>query len=337
MFGIKFVKFEPGLYVLKYKAGVIKQEGEGLSFWYFAPTTSLVAVPIGSNDVPFIFSETTSDFQEVSIQGQITYRISDPKKTSKLLNYSLDSSSLNYASDDPDKLSQRLINTVQVVTKMEIKSLSLKETLRLSDDIVKNVQKVLSDDNMVRSLGVEILSVSILAIKPNPDTAKALEAETREQILKESDQAIFHRRNSAVEQERIIRENELSTEIAVENKNREIKEKQLESEKLVQTKRQEMEEEGLKFKIQQEERNKSLVQLMTENEKMESDAKAYAISAVMKSYVGVDPAVLEVLASIGMEPKKMIALAFRGLAGKADKIGQLNITPDLLNDLLSKK
>jgi hypothetical protein len=40
---------------------------------------------------------------------------------------------------------------------------------------------------MVRTMGVQILSLSIAATKPNPETARALEAETREEILKESD------------------------------------------------------------------------------------------------------------------------------------------------------
>jgi regulator of protease activity HflC (stomatin/prohibitin superfamily) len=337
MFGIQFVKFEPGEYVVKYKKGKVTAQGEGLSFYYFAPTTSLVAVPVGSNDVPFIFNETTVDFQEISVQGQITYRISDPIKTSKLLNYTLDSRSRRYISEDPQKLPQRLVNAVQVITKSEIKKLALKEALRSSEIIEKKVQSSMTNDTMVLSLGIEILGVSFLAIKPLPETAKALEAEAREQILKESDQAIFLRRNFSIEQERIIKETELNTEIAVENKNREIKEKQMESEKMVQAKRQEMEDLDLIFSIQQEEKNKSLVELKTLNEKMSADAKAYAIMKLMQAYEGVNPAVLQTLANSGMDPDRLIALAFQGLADKAEKIGQLNISPDLLNELLHNR
>lgn len=334
MFGIKFVKFEPGLYVFRLKDGKVIKKGEGLSFYYFAPTTSLIAIPTGSSDVPFIFTEITSDFQEITIQGQITYRISDPEKTVKLLNYGLNSNTLQYLSEDPEKLPQRLINSVQVVTKGAIKRLTLKASLQSSEEIVRKVVNELSTDKMVQSLGLEILGVSILAVKPNPETAKALEAETREEILRESDQAIFLRRNSAVENERSIKENELNTEIAIENKNREIRQTQMESEKLVQAKQHEMLEVDLKFKIQQEEKNKVLVSLQVENEKKASEAKAYAITALMKAYEGVDPAVLQTLASVGMEPSKLIALAFQGLAEKSEKIGQLNISPDLLNELM---
>src|SRR5215471_4974639 len=77
MFGIRFIKVQPSTHVLQYRGGKIVREGSGLSFFYYGPTTSLVAVPVGSNDAPFIFQETTADFQTVTLQGQVTYRVSD--------------------------------------------------------------------------------------------------------------------------------------------------------------------------------------------------------------------------------------------------------------------
>ena len=99
MFGIKFIKVQPTTYLLQYRRGKIVREGVGLSFFYYAPTTSLVAVPVASTDTPFIFQETTADFQTVTIQGQVTYRVSDPKQLASLLNYTLDA--------DGEKLSSR--------------------------------------------------------------------------------------------------------------------------------------------------------------------------------------------------------------------------------------
>ncbi|MEL6820426.1 MAG: SPFH domain-containing protein, partial [Calditrichota bacterium] len=48
----------------------------------------------------------------------------------------------------------------------------------------------------------------------------------------------------------------------------------------------------------------------------------------------IDPGSLQVLASVGMNPDKMIAMAFQDLAENAERIGQLNITPDLLKELI---
>jgi hypothetical protein len=322
------------MYVFKYKGGKIKTQGEGLSFHYYARGTTLVAVPVGSVDAAFMFAETSADFQEITIQGQLTYRISDPVKTAKMLNYTVNSFSLAHISDDPTKLSERLINLAQIAAKGAVKKLSLKEAIVSSDSVAQSVYKSMIGDSMVEDLGVQILSVSIAAIKPNPETAKALEAETREEILKESDEAVFRRRNYAIEQERIIRESELNTEIAVENKNREIQETRMETQMLAQQKKLEMREAELKFNIQAEEQNRTLVDLRTRNEKTEADAKAYALREIMKVYREVPADVLKALASAGIDSGRLMALAFQGIADRADKIGNLNITPDLLNTII---
>jgi len=326
---------QPTSYLLQYKKGRIVREGAGLSFFYYAPTTSLVVVPIASTDAPFIFNEVTSDFQEISIQGQANYRITDPKRVSQLLNFTLDASARGYVSDDPQKLSARVINVIKVLTRKELQTLALRDALRASDGLVREVTKGLAASTEISSLGLEVLGLSILAIKPNPETGRALEAEAREQLLREADEAIYARRNSAVEQERAIRENELNTEIAVENKKRQIREAQMDAERAVQEKQHQLRDAEMEANIALEEKNKQLVALSTENTKAEADAKAYGVSATMKALEGVDSKVLQALASVGMQPDQLVAIAFQGLAERADKIGQLNISPDLLRELLA--
>ncbi len=74
--------------------------------------------------------------------------------------------------------------------------------------------------------------------------------------------------------------------------------------------------------------------ISVENAKAQADAKAYELSAMMKAFAGIDSNVMQSLANMGMKPDKLIAIAFQELADKADKIGQLNISPDLLQGLL---
>ena len=69
--------------------------------------------------------------------------------------------------------------------------------------------------------------------------------------------------------------------------------------------------------------------------KAEADARAYGVSSTMKALGGADPKILQALASTSMKPEQLIAYAFQELAGKADKIGQLNISPDLLRELMT--
>jgi len=122
MFGLRFIKTEPTQYVIQYQNGTAVREGAGLAFWHFAPSSSLVLVPTASVNDPFIFPLVTSDFQEVTVQGQITYRIAEPRRTAALLNFTLDRKG-RYVSEDPQKLSTRVIDRVQVAMRAEVQAL----------------------------------------------------------------------------------------------------------------------------------------------------------------------------------------------------------------------
>ena len=335
MFGFRFVKVEPTDFVLQFKRGKVVRQGAGLAFFYYAPTSSLVRVPVGSVDVPFMFEEVTADFQKVTVQGQLSYRVADAHKLAQLMNFSLASSGKGYSSEDPQKLPQRLINHAQVLTSASLRAMALRAALGGSSELVSRLSAGLRAEPAIEALGIEILGLSILAIKPTPETARALEAETREQILRGADEAVFARRNSAVEQERAIKENELNTEIAVENKKRQIKEAQMEAEKSVQQKKREIREAEMATQIALEEKNRDVLALSTANAREQADVKAYAIAAVMKALAETDAKTLMALTCARMDAGQLVALAFKELAENADKIGQLNISPDLLRELMT--
>jgi hypothetical protein len=296
----------------------------------------LVAVPVGSTDTPFIFEEQTADYQNVSLQGLVTYRIAEPDKLAALMDFTLNSGGRGYASEDPERLPQRVINLVHVLARAELEKLSLRGALRASDSLVTAIRRQLAQLPELAALGLEVLGLSLIAIKPTPETARALEAEMREELLRGADEAIYVRRNAAVEQERRIKENELNTEIAIENKKRQIRETQMDAERAVQEKQAQLERAKLESDIALEEERRKLVDLSAENAKLEADARAYALSATMKALESADIGVLQALANASMKPQQLIAMAFQELATKADKIGTLNISPELLSELLEK-
>lgn len=336
MFGFRFVKFQPSEYVMKVRNGKIVKEGVGLSFRYYAPTTSVIVVPVSSIDVPFIFEEITNDYQMVTVQGQLTYRIVDYRKTTQILNYTYNLRKNQYISDDPNKLAQRVINIAKVLTKKHLEQMPLREAIQSSERLAQSITREIMQNEELEKLGIELMGFSVLAILPNKETMRALEAQAREQILRNADDALYERRNASIEQERRVKENELNTEIAVETKKKQIRETQLDAERSVSVKKNEIKEEQLQFDTMMEEKKQQLTELSIANAKSQADAKAYEMSAVMKSLEGVNPALLQSMANMGMNPDKLIAIAFQGLAENAGRIGQLNITPDLLQGLLSE-
>lgn len=310
MFGIGFMKTSSLTYVLHFKNGRVKREGPGLSFFYYAPASTVVAVPLASADLPFAFTETTADFQTVTVQGQLTYRVAEPRRLAALLDFTVDARG-EYLTDDPEKLVQRLINETQLLAGAFLRRLSLKDALRAAGSLATELASGLRAAPAVAMHGVEVLSVAVVSLKPTPEMARALEAEARESLQREADQAIYGRRNYAVEQERKIKESELNTEIALRQKK-------------------------INADIAIEERRKNLIDLQTENEKKQADSRAYTLETTLKTVRDIDWRKLLVLGKGGLDPRVLIALAFRDLAENADKVGSLNITPDLLASLLEK-
>lgn len=315
MMGIRYMKAAPTTYVLHYAGGQPKRQGPGLAFWYYAPTSVIAAVPLSGVDVPFAFSEVAADFQAVTIQGQLTYRVADPKKIAGLLDFTVAPNGA-YLSDDPATLSDRLIPVAQVLARAVTQRHTLREILTRSEALVAEVLPALRKDPAITMLGIEVLGFSILSLKPTPDMARALEAEAREALQRRSDDAIYLRRNNAVEQERIIKENELATDIAVEAKKRQVRETQMAAE------------------IAIEEQRKTLVETRVANERKDADSRAYALEATLKPLRTMEWKTLMAVAAGGGDPRTMIAVAFRELAENAGKIGELNVSPDLLQSLM---
>lgn len=337
MLGIRYVKFQPHLHVFAYRRGRIVREGRGLSFYYYAPATSLVAVPVSSQEAPFIFAVSTSDYQTLTVQGQASYRVRDPRRMAEMLNFTLDTGGQTYVSDDPAKLGQRIINIINVLTNKEMGALDLKRAIAFQEALTSNLMARLSESPELEALGVEVLGMAVLAIKPNPDTARALEAQTREAVLKQGDDAIYSRRNSALEQERKIKENELNTEIAIEVKKREIRETQLDAERMVQDKQQVLADDAKDFQIRLEKKEQALAGLEAVSRKTRAEAKAHELAAVLGALRDSPAEVLQVLAASGMSSERLIAQAFQGIAERAEKIGTLNISPELLTQIMQAK
>lgn len=320
MFGIRYKKGSPTTYVMHFINGSVSQQGAGLAFWYFAPNSTIVDIPLNSVDIPFIFQDVTSDFQPVAVQGQLTYRVWEATKLANLLDFSVGPSGAYLNNKDPrDLLAQRLISIAQVSSQEIMQQMPLKAVLSGCESIGRTLLTKLRTDETIVMLGVEVLALALLAIKATPETAKALEAETREALLRQADQATYARRNAAVEEERRIKESELNTEIAVENKQREIREIKIQAD------------------IALEEQRSLLIDKSVENQRKDADSKAYALTVALAPLKNIDWKILMAIAAKDGDPRFAISLAFEELAANANKIGQLNLTPDLLQSLLVER
>ncbi|MCR5126340.1 MAG: SPFH domain-containing protein [Treponema sp.] len=378
---MRFKKFNPNEYVMVVKKGQVVKEGLGLSVLFNELSTSIMVVPSTAFDGEFAFDDlVTSDYQSVCVQGVTTFMITDYEKAAKMLDFAYNPQIKmgDKISDAVESLESRINNIIKAIVIREVSRKDVRAVLRISDEMSKAILESLAGDDSIGKLGVSVVSVNILGITPRPETRKALEAAAREEILREQDDAIYKRRNAAIEQERIIKENEINTEIAVAEKEKEKEEKEQEMKQYVQkceldmrmeaeereqqmklramqaelsmeSERQEKEyalremavqkkiqidNQDMAGKIELEKMNKEFTELSAANEKTKADIKAYAAEALVKAYNNINPAILESCAMAQMEPGALMAKAFMNIGENAEKIGSLNMTPDLLQSIV---
>ncbi len=334
---IRYRKFQPTDYVIKVKRGNIIEEGAGLSCFYNTMSTSLIVLPTTAFDTGFAYDDMmTADFQKISVQGDISYIIADYGKASRMVNFSYEGNDREYeqvCKEAKLTMAKRMMSLTKVYTATFLSNKTVKEAVKVANELAKALRSALRADETVKEFGLEILAVSVLGIMPQPDTRKALEAATREEILKQQDDAIYKRRNAAIEQERAIKENELNTEIRVAEKAKEKKEKEMETKRMLQEKQAELDAGKIERDIELEKERRHLVDLQTENEKKKSDARAYDSQVLLRTLAGVDAEIIKTLMVSGMDSRSLIAKAFAEIGDKADKIGVLNVSPDLLETL----
>jgi regulator of protease activity HflC (stomatin/prohibitin superfamily) len=295
---IGYFKGQPTDYIIRYSSGRVTREGPGLAFYYFKYNTQIIAVPTGSVDAEFVFNELTNNFQEVTLQGTLTYRIQEPKRAAALLNFAIDPKRGAYLSDDPAKLSGRLSNVVQIETRGEIQRRTLEETLRDAQAIAAQVVSRLRQGQVeLQALGVELLSVYFVSTRATPEVAKALEAQYRETLLRLQDEAIYARRVAAVEEERKIKEKELASSKALE------------------------------------EQRKALIILQGDNTRQEAEDRGRALE--LEAQYRAKAAEVELAVYRSLEPSHLVAHALKELAQNAGKVGNLTITTELLASLLT--
>ena len=232
MFGISYYKADSSTFVIQTKSGKVRRAGKGLGFFYRPARSSVSAIPTEVQESPFIFSLQTADSRRSRCRARLRGE-SWTRKTAEMLNFNLKKGASSYVSEDPLKLSDRVVRTVQSAVQGQVASATLREALALNRQQLGAVRQLLANEKALLALGLEVMNVVVAAITPTTETARALEAEAREAILQEADDAIYARRKSAVEQERVIKEAELQTQLSVQQKEQEIEESRILNERAI--------------------------------------------------------------------------------------------------------
>lgn len=318
---LRHLRAQPTSHVLAYRGGKLRREGPGQAFWFRAITTAIAEVPIDDREQPFVFTVRSADFQTLTVQGVITYRVVDPERVARRIDFAVDLGTGRWLQTPLDQLAG-LVS--QLAQQFIIDQLVTREVRRILADgvapIRANIADGLAAEPALADLGIEVVAVRVASVAPTAELEKALQQPTREAIQQAADEATFGRRAQAVEKERAIAENELGNRIELARREEEL-----------------VGQEGANARKRAEERAAAdLVEATAADEREALDAtrRAATIDEVQGAQLRVDAERARIDAETGADI--LLALAVRELAGQLPNIEHLTITPDLLAPLLTK-
>ncbi|MBE8473533.1 SPFH domain-containing protein [Streptomyces justiciae] len=212
--GWRHLRGAPTAHIRHHRGGKLLHDGPGLSFWFRALTAALSEVPVDDRELAMTFHARTSDFQDVTVQSTVTYRISDPALAAARLDFSVDPDTGAWRGTPLEQLGTLLTETAQQHALDVLARTSL--SAALVDGVTAVRERVaagLAAEPRLPATGIEVVAVRVVALRPEPEVERALRTPAREQIQQEADRATYERRAVAVERERTIAENELASQI----------------------------------------------------------------------------------------------------------------------------
>jgi len=305
---VRHLRSEPSIEALHYRRGRLARAGRGLSFW-FRPLVSAVAeVPLDDRELDFRFEGRSAEFQSVSVQGVISFRVADAQLLANRIDFGVDLGTGQWLRAPLERLQSMITQLAQQVVWDYLSGTELRALLSKGvDETRSRIGAALMSEPQLAELGIEVVAVRVAALRPTAETEKALEMPARELIQQEADEATFRRRAEAVENERAIQENELKNRIELARREQEL-----------------IRQEGANRRREAEE----------EAERVHIAAKAEAdrVGLVETAATGAERERADLYD--GLSPVATLALVARDTADKLPRIGQLVITPDLLATLV---
>ena len=318
---VRHLRGTPTAHVQHQRRGRVVRAGTGMSFWFRPLTAVLSEVPVDDRELPLLFHARTADFQDVTVQATVTYRVTDPAVAASRLDFSLDSVTGRWRGAPLEQLAGLLTETAQQHVLDLLVGMPLHEALATGVAAARRqIAAGLATDTRLTETGVAVIDARVVAVRPEPEVEKALRTPTREQLQQEADRATYERRALAVERERAISENELQSQIELARR-----EEQLVTQRGANNRRkaEEAAAAGAIDTAAQADREHLLAETRATTTRISGEAEAAAETARMTAYADA-------------RPELLLALAAREAAGQLPAIGSLVLTPDLLAPVLAR-
>lgn len=317
---LRHLRAAPTTHVVQLAHGTVTHSGPGIAFWFRPLTAAISEVPVDDRELPLVAHARTSDLQEVTCQVTISYRFADPELASRRLDFAIDPGTGRWTGSPLDQVAHLLGELAAGHVMDALAGSTLREAVSTPTGALgARVGAALGADDRVTTTGLHVLSARIRSVRADADLERALQTPSREAAQAEADRSTYERRALAVERERAIAENEMSTRIELA-----ARQQQLVAQEGANA-RDQAEATAAAALIEargQADRESVLAAASADSTRLKGEAEAAAERARLGAVADVPTEVLR-------------ALALRELAGHLPAIGQVTITPDMLTGVLA--
>lgn len=318
---LRHLRANPTTHVRHLRNGTLVHDGPGQAFWFRPLTAALSEVPVDDREQPLLFHARTLDFQDVTVQATVTYRVADPAIAAARIDFGIDPDRGTWRATPLEQLGSLLTELAQQHALDLLAHMPLTEALAEGMGAVRDrIGAGLTADPRLAETGIAVVDVRVVAVRAEPDVERALQTPTRERVQEDADKATYGRRALAVERERAIAENELQNQIELARREERLVEQRGQNERKRAT------EQALAGRIEAEGQ--------AERQRLLADAEADATRAVGSAEADAEAARLTAYREL--DAATIIGLAVKELAGNLPQIGTLSLTPDLLTPILAR-
>ena len=308
-------------YVRHTAKGKVRHAGAGQAFWFRPREAAISEVPLDDREQALLFHARTADFQDVTIQATVNYRVVDPELATTRIDFGIAPTHGRWNATPLEALGGLLTELAQQPALELVATMTMAEALAHGLGPVRDgVAAALAGDARLAERGLAVTDIRVVAIRAEADLERALQTHTREQVQQEADRATFERRALAVESERAIAENELQNQIELARREEEL------VGQLGQNDRKRAEEKAAADRIATE--------ATAQHRRLQADVTADTTRLVGAAEADAEAAKLAAYAEL--EQATLLGLAVKELAANLPNIQNLTVTPELLTPLLAR-
>src|SRR5262249_23222679 len=137
MFFLRHLRADASSHILLFRRARLRKSGRGLAFWFSPFAVSLAEVPVDDREVALAIHGRSADFQDVVVQGSLTYRVGNPELTAARVDFSIDLKRGAYLRQPLEKLALTLTQLAQQQARTYVQEAPLREAVVRGHDGVR--------------------------------------------------------------------------------------------------------------------------------------------------------------------------------------------------------